>query len=486
MDIGLSANGVVAEATAFAKARANAIAAFRAHRGLAGILAAGLLARLALLAACSTLPLKIVDEQHYVQLASSVAHGRGFAWVDGQLTSMRPPLYPLFIASLWTLSDSESLQLVRTAQIAISLATVALLYALVSRLFDRRSATLAAAIVCFYPSLLFSGVLLLTEVLMTFWLTLVAVEYFALVHRPSATLAAAIGATVGAAALTRSVLWPFPIVLGPLAFLSIDGSFRRRTTIALLIFAGYLAVVGPWAVRNTRLQRTVTVVDTMGGMNLRMGNYEYTPIDRIWDAVSLTGSQSWSYGLSAAHPEATLWTDGQKDRWAQREAMAYMRAHPGLTLERSALKFADFWGLERELLAGLQTGLYRPPTWAAIPMIVAVVLVYPLVALGAALGLFQTTPADRRTPVLIISLVVLITGIHTIVFGHSRYHLPLVPFLAMYAAAAVTRRSWKGLIGEPWSALAPLVSMALLVAIWAREIAFRDLDHVRRLLRLFT
>ena len=27
---------------------------------------------------------------------------------------------------------------------------------------------------------------------------------------------------------------------------------------------GFVAVVGPWAVRNTRLQHTLTVVDTMG------------------------------------------------------------------------------------------------------------------------------------------------------------------------------------------------------------------------------
>ena len=50
---------------------------------------------------------------------------------------------------------------------------------------------------------------------------------------------------------------------------------------------------------------TVTIVDTMGGMNLRMGNYEYTPDDRMWDAVSLQGEKSWVHGLS---PHWSCWS----------------------------------------------------------------------------------------------------------------------------------------------------------------------------------
>jgi hypothetical protein len=31
---------------------------------------------------------------------------------------------------------------------------------------------------------------------------------------------------------------------------------------------------------------------------------------------------------------------------------------------------------------------------------------------------------------LILLIILFVTAIHSIVFGHSRYHLPLVPFLA--------------------------------------------------------
>src|SRR5258708_29659999 len=98
----------------------------------------------------------------------------------------------------------------------------------------------------------------------------------------------------------------------------------------------------------------------MGGINLRMGNYEYTPDDRMWDAVALTGEKSWVHGLSIDPPGQPV-TEGMKEKWAERKAIEYMRAHPGVTARRALIKFADFWGLEREFMAGGLKGLHAAP-----------------------------------------------------------------------------------------------------------------------------
>ena len=458
----------------------------RAHGPLVALLAAGFLLRLGLLGASSSMPLKIADEQQYAQLASSILHGDGFAFIAGRPTSMRPPLYPLFIATVWRLAGSESLQAVRGAQIFLSLLITAAIYALALRVFGRRTAIAAAAIVCFYPSFLFSGLLLLSEVLFTLLVILFALQYSVLVSRPGVLLAAATGATLGLGALTRSVLWPFPVLLLPLVMLSVPGGISRRATIAACCLLGFVTVVGPWSVRNTRIQHTTTFVDTMGGMNLRMGNYEYTPEDRMWDAVSLTVEKNWSHDLGNTHPEATTWTDGQKDKWAQQEAVAYMLANPGTTIRRSVLKFADFWGLEREMVAGFQQGLYDPPAWFMLMASLAVLVSYPVVILGSIMGIFCVTPSDRRTHVLLIAIILFITAIHSIVFGHSRYHLPLVPFLATYAAAALAHQGWRVPARDRMRAIAAGAVCAVLVSAWAHEVFFRDAEHVRAFLRLLT
>src|SRR5262249_26657984 len=74
------------------------------------VLVAGLALRLVLLAQTAVTPLRIVDEHHYAELATSIAEGRGFAWASGEPTSIRPPMYPLFIAALWWMTGTHSPQ----------------------------------------------------------------------------------------------------------------------------------------------------------------------------------------------------------------------------------------------------------------------------------------------------------------------------------------------------------------------------------------
>src|SRR4051812_19857840 len=93
-----------------------------AQRRLLWLLAAALLVRLAVLGATADLGIRIADEQHYFALASSIVDGRGFSFDTGP-TSLRPPLYPAFVAGLWTVTGTRSLQTVRLAQIVLGLVT---------------------------------------------------------------------------------------------------------------------------------------------------------------------------------------------------------------------------------------------------------------------------------------------------------------------------------------------------------------------------
>ena len=211
----------------------------------------------------------------------------------------------MVVAAVWRIVGTDSVQAVRVTQVGFSLVAVWLLYLLGTQLFDRATATLAALALALYPSLLFSGVLMLTEVLFIALLLAALNLCVVLLNRPAWWAALGTGTAVGLAALTRSVLWPFPLVLVVFLGVALRWANSRSREAVRLVLLGYALVVGPWAVRNTRLQGTFTVVDTMGGMNLRMGNYEHTPEDRMWDAVSLTGDEELVERASAqAHPDA--------------------------------------------------------------------------------------------------------------------------------------------------------------------------------------
>ena len=212
--------------------------------------------------------------------------------------------------------------------------------------------------------------------------------------------------------------------------------------LALAVVVGFAAVVAPWAVRNTRLQKVPVLVDTMGGMNLRMGNYEFTPHDRIWDAVSMEGRQSWIQGLPPEPPGGGEWTEGQKERWARDRAVAFMRSHPGLTLWRAAIKFGDFWGLDRDFVAGVERGMYRPPTWVTVVVGGAMLVAYPLTLFAALAGIVRgpsrRSPRTTRSCSCSSSSCVHCTRWSSVTRGTA---LPLMPILMIYAAAAITHRA---------------------------------------------
>jgi peptidoglycan/LPS O-acetylase OafA/YrhL len=225
-----------------------------------------------------------------------------------------------------------------------------------------------------------------------------------------------------------------------------------------------------------------TVVDTMGGLNLLMGNYEHTPHGRIWDAVSMEGPKSWVYGLPPAPPGGGEWNEGQKERWARDRAVAFIVDHPGLTLWRSAIKFTDFWGLDRDFLAGVQRGLFNPPLWATGVAGIALLVGYPLVLCLAVLGLCLRPPADRRIHAALWLLVAFVTALHSLVFGHPRYRLPLTTIFAVYAGAAISGRVWRLRRQSPGRWWLAAAICGGLTAIWVAQFVVRDWPHVQRLL----
>jgi hypothetical protein len=272
-------------------------------------------------------------------------------------------------------------------------------------------------------------------------------------------------------------LWPLPLVLCPLLLVTLSAPVRRRVAVAVVVLAGYSAVVAPWAVRNTRLQGVVTIVDTMGGLNLRMGNYEYTPEDRMWDAVAIEGEQNWSYALKQERPGQTF-TEGEKDKWAQRKALQYMVAHPGTTFRRSLVRLSDFWGLEREFAAGIAHGLFAPPRWFGILVSGAMVISFVVITLSGTAGIWLARSQSWRADVALLLPAIAIMAAHTLAFGHSRYHIPIIPILALYASACWSR-SLVPLPGRRLAVAGTALSLIAFGVVWVRQLLVIDAQRIQ-------
>ena len=448
------------------------------------IVLAGIIVRAALWFCWNWSPLLNDDARDYQGLADRLLATGMYSDTHGTLISLRPPLYPAILAGMYWCFGLENDNAVRAIQAGVSLLTVLLVYRLGVIVYGRRVALWAAALLCFYPSLLAYSNLLLSETYFTFFSVAFTLLVLEAVDRQKLSLLVAAGLAMGLAALTRSILLLFAPLLAVFILLSWKGTWSRRMMAALLPIAVFAAVIAPWTIRNTRVQQTLTTIDVMGGRNAMMGNYEYTPLERSWATVSdVTGDHAWYRVLAQDHPDDTARTQGQLDKLALHHALTFVWTHPWLTAQRDLVKLGNFWQLEREFLAAARDG-YFGPLATATSMALAVIVCgsYAVVILTGIFGACCVPPVDLRNHCFLLLSILFPCAIHTLIFAHSRYHLPVIPLICVFAAAAIVYRN------EIWlrrhtmgfriaAALSVMITMG-----WLREIVFVDLNLVGHLL----
>jgi 4-amino-4-deoxy-L-arabinose transferase-like glycosyltransferase len=288
----------------------------------------------------------------------------------------------------------------------------------------------------------------------------------------------ATGVLLGLAALTRSVVWmSFPF-LSLYLLLTWKAPWPQRLLAPAIFCVAFAATLAPWAMRNSRLEGTFVAVDTMGGRNFMMGNYQHTPLYRSWDAIAIEGERAWHHEVHAVYPAEMRDTQGKVDKLALRQGLKFVRENPGLSLERDVIKFFDFWGLERELVSGAGSGFFGELPQPAVLLLALVIFgSFAGVMFLGIFGALTVALADRRVHWLLLLVIAYICGMHSLVFGHSRYHLPIMPLVLVFATVTLVnarqvwaqRRSWRFALAG--------VLCAGLVAGWAWGLIAGDLDR---------
>ena len=462
---------------------------------LLGILILGIAVRCVVYCCFDFSRLYIEDEQDYNELAMSLEESGLYA-IQGELTSIRPPLWPWVLSHLCGPEgfdgQGRARLLAELFQLGVLILATLGVYGLARELDGivyRRGAYLAAAVFFLYPSFVGETFLQLTEPLFTLFLVLVlwtAVRFF---RTGSLWAISFCGVFIALGALTRSILWMSPIPFALFILLFANGSWKRRAAAAglLVLFAG--CVMAPWMVRNTRLQKTLTAIDCMSGRNLMMGNYEYTPLYRAWVHVS-DPQKYWNKVLEKDYFEQhheVMWlenTQGQVDKLAGDYAKRYILAHPGQTLQRDCVKALCFWQLERSLPAGVYNGFWgwenTSPTTRRNGMLAVNALIQPvycflfLSAIFGVFSVFRRGPENLQRNVILgflLCVVVYFWSIHALIFAHERYHLPVVPIMILFAILFWQNRHENILLmrRSPLGGLACVIALAF-VFFWCAEI----------------
>jgi 4-amino-4-deoxy-L-arabinose transferase-like glycosyltransferase len=387
--------------------------------GLGAIAVIGLIARLGYaLAVAPGLPAR-GDTLLYHYLANGIADGSGYVRPFSELmtgqpvpTAGYPPLYPLYL-SAFSLLGLDSLDAHRAVSCLLGPIAVVLIGLLGRRVAGERAGLLAAALAAVYPQLVMVDGTVITEALYAPLVAAILLATYRLLDRPGPWAAAALGAAIGVATLTRSEALLLVVLLA-LPACVVAGLRRRGRTIRLgAVAVGATALVlVPWVARNEA---------TMGEPVVLTSNSGHTAAATVCDATFQAGSPY----LGFARHECALRGPcvGIADELAQAscqrdEAWRYMGDHVDRLPVVVAVRIARVWELY-----GYDQDLGYGELWSrSVPVAKAGLVLYALMLVLAVGGILRLR--RRRVPVwplLVPALLVTISAAMT--FGFSRYRL---------------------------------------------------------------
>jgi hypothetical protein len=378
------------------------------------------------------------DMFQYDMLARSIVAGNGYRWYAeadlpvirpmihldltstvydprGVTTSFRPPLYPAFLALIYYVVGvgAKRFFIVRLSQAVLNATLAPITIALGRRFFPEqpRAAVIAGWAIALYPMLVIYPLALATENLF-FVLVLISVLVLLIASEKLTWQWFALeGVLLGLMALTRSISLTF----AGLAVLWVWFSLQNHR-MAIVVTAMVLLVTLPWIVRNTLLYHRLTGIESNLGYNLYVG---YHPDG--------TGTFQYPQSLDLM----SMLDDSQRDMIGLQKAFEFIEADPGRFPYLFARRAGYFFGLERRAL----TYFYSNDFFGYIPttflLILATLIFLPFVIISTSGVLGLAFSRWRRETLLFLLFFVGYITPHLFILAEDRFHLAMVPFLAI-------------------------------------------------------
>lgn len=324
-------------------------------------------------------------------------------------------------------------------------------------------AWIASAIVALYPGLVLSSVYLMPD---AFYGTLAVLTLLLVRHRAVA-FAWPAGIVAGLAVLTRSV---GVALVGSAALVALWAGVTRAATwrlaggrLAAFAVAAAL-VVAPWLLFTTRVAGG-PLLDATSGMNLLLGNHP-----------GATGRlvMADDAPLRAAHVSGAT-SEADANARATRAGIAWALAHPREWSRLGVTKLGYLFGLEgREHAWVYGHGYFGPrAAWVVAAWGWALLVSFPALTVAAAFGVARARGPLDAGHVAMTGFVLATAALHVVSFGESRFHLPLVPLLAVAASLGhgpvanagggrlLVAAAFVAALGMAWTGQAPELLAAL-------------------------
>jgi len=421
---------------------------FRKHALIVAVAAAAL--RILAWAQLSSTPFfdtPVVDASSFDIWARTILDGRVFS---GDVY-FKPPFYPYLLSMLYGVFG-PSVKTIQILQTLLGVVTAVTVLGIGRRIWSPKVALGGALVMALWPVFPFFETQLLAETWTTL-LTLLALERL-LVRRgndwasPGFMRTALAGLMLGVAALGRpNIMLLIVAIAGWVAWE--QGRLKNWRLSLVIIGFALLPILMPMS-RNASVAGEFVPISANLGANLVTGHRDGAdgisaiPVGLQWDDLQLECKQA-GQGTAAT-----------SSRYLTGRALGWMADHPGRTLEllgHKVLVLLSGWEARNNI--GAQWLAREHGVWVLSRWWPSTWLVMPL----ALMGLFVAI-RGRGATLLALTIVVQVASILPF-FANARFRLPMLPLLALFAAAGVDALLMRWRENGPRAVMVPVIVLAV-------------------------
>ncbi len=368
----------------------------------------------------------VIDSALYDRLARLLAQS-GLMQKDFFLQSF---FYPFFLSAVYFFSDS-SIIFAKLTQILLGSVVCVLVYQLGQMVFDRRTGILAGIITALYGPLIFFE----SELVATGWASLWSVALLILLlkaaKKKGPMLYFALGICGGLSVVTRATFLPFCVASSLWLVFALRRASMSEDMIAIRkrhILAGFFLILVTVSILSLKTTGRISPFPESGPINFYIGNNPDT--DRT---IKIRPGDDWQ-NLSLLAKEVKAKDRYEVQQFFRRRFLKYVLNEPvhfvvGLfhksvqfVSSREIQRIFDVYDARRysQLLSVLvwKTNSFGFPFGVLLPL--------------AIIGIIHHR---RRIPPPIVLFLILYPSAIILVFVTGRYRVPIVPVMAVLAAA---------------------------------------------------
>ncbi|MFN3966838.1 MAG: ArnT family glycosyltransferase, partial [Endomicrobiia bacterium] len=349
-------------------------------------------------------PLNWDDTLSWDAVGWNLAQGKGFKEIDGSPTHVRPPLYPIFLAGIYTLFGHDFL-FVQIFQALFGAFTVLIIFFLCNEIFEEKKiANISGFLLCLYPPLIVYTQIIGSEVFYTF---LLALTIYLFVKRNILLGSLFLGLTNICRSTT--IFYIFFLIFGLIIFIPEMRNFKWIKIFILSIIISFLPVI-PWTVRNYLTFNRFLLVNTSAGELFWSGTY------LPWNGICKTGrDQNFFEKFNLPNP-----IDNERKMF--KEGIKNIIGNPGGFIKLTIKKFFRFW--------------FQPVGAILVSKKSAILsyTIYLLHFLWIILAVYGFIKAPNKILYLPLTVLLIYFGImHNLIAPIARYRLPIEPYIMVFA-----------------------------------------------------